>query len=106
TAEDGVVPGAFRDHAARALGTMVPVMGDPGLAEDLPAEAALPLLAVPPEPGVLRPLARVEGGRGRAYADDGLSRIGVLRDELHLVVRQLPEACEDDHEVRGTKSLE
>ena len=50
--EDRVPLGAGRDQAAGRLLAVAAVVLDPGLAEDLPAEAALPALAVPGVAGV------------------------------------------------------
>ena len=59
-------------------------------------------------PGVLAVLLRldVEGVRRRAHADDRLARLDVVDDVLHLLVGQVAEAREDDHQVGRLERLQ
>ena len=98
--------GALGDDPARALLAVAAVVADPGLAQHLPAEAAVPLLALPAVAGVgLAPLD-VEGVRRRPQADDRPARLDVVDDVLHLVVGQVAEAGEEDHQVGRLERLQ
>ena len=86
---------------------MVAVVIDPGLAEHLPAEAAVPFLALPT--CTRRRSCRrldVERVRRRPHADDRPARLDVVDDVLHLFVGQVAEAGEDDHQVGGLQRFQ
>ena len=71
-AQDGMVFELFVDDAARAFLAMIAVMIDPGIAQNLLAEAPRPFLALPVELDVWALLvARVlKGMSGRANGKD------------------------------------
>src|SRR5207253_4759305 len=92
--EDGMIFHRVVDDAPGALFSMVAVMVDPGIAQDLPAKAAGPLLAAPIPLGVGALFVARNGKRMRrgAQAEDRLPRIHVVDDVFHLVGRWFAEA--------------
>ncbi len=93
-------------NAAGRLLAVAAVVLDPGLAQDLPAEAAVPALAVPGVAGERLALLDVEGVRRRPHADDRPARVDVVDDLLHLVLGQVAEPGEEDHQVGVPERLE
>ena len=99
---DGMVLHALGDQPPGALHLMVPVVGDPGLAQDLPAVTALVIGAA--SEGVLGVEAvlvlhiveRVGSGPQR---DDRPARVRVVDDLLHLLVRQFAKSREEDQQI-------
>ena len=72
------------EDPARALDLVAAVVIDPGFAQHLPAEAAVPLLAVPTVSAIGRAGLQVEGVRRGAQPDDRPSGLHVVHDVLHL----------------------
>ena len=93
----------------RALLVVRAVVRDPGLAENLPAEAA-GVVRRSLLPGVLQELRvgplDLERVRRGAEADHRAAAIEVVDDVLHLGVGKILEAQEDDQEVGGLERLE
>ena len=56
--------------------------------------------------GVRLAALEVEGVRRGAHADDRLARLDVIDDVLHLLVGQIAEAREDDHQVGRLERLQ
>ena len=73
---------------------------------DLAAETAVPRLATPTVLGVRLARLDVERVCGRPETDDRPAGLNVPRDVLHLAVRQIAEAGEEHHQVRGLQRLE
>ena len=94
------------DDPARALRPWLAVVADPGFAQDLPAEAAVPVLVLPVVFGERLAVLDVEGVRRGAHADDRPARLDVIDDVLHLLVGQVAEAREDDHQVGRLERLQ
>ena len=83
------------------------VVADPGLAQDLTAEAPLVVVALVVE-GVFveRAVLRVAEAMGRgAQADDRAAAVQVVDDRLHLLDRDGLEAREDHEQVRVLQRL-
>lgn len=104
--EDRVVFHSPGDKAAGAFALVAAVVRDPGFAEHLATESAVPLLAAETVPGVGFVFSEVERVRCRADADDRLAGVYVFDDILHLVVGQVAKAGENHHQVGGPKRLE
>ena len=105
-AQDRVIFHLLDEDAARALPAVVAMMADPGLAQDLPAEAALPVLALPGVASVGPSGGDVEGVGGGAQAGDGPARFDVIDDVFHLLVGKIPEAGQYHHQVGGLQGVE
>src|SRR5262249_40128615 len=107
-AQDRVLLLSLDDHAAGALGAVASPVVDPRLAEHLPAESlfVILLLVVPAVLGVGLARPQVEGVSRGAQADHRLARLDVIDDVLHLLVGQVAEAREDDHQVGGLQRLQ
>ena len=73
-------------------------MIDPGLAEHLAAEPAVPLLALP-SPTAVRPALGRKGVRGRAHADHRPAALDVFDDVPHLFVGQIAKSREQHQQI-------
>ena len=106
----GLPGGAGGEEGAGAGLAVGGVVGDPGFAQDLPAEAAVEagLLAGPAVlfVGALAVGRVVERVRRGAHADHGPARLDVIHDVLHLLVGQRAEPGEDDHQVGVVQGLQ
>ena len=87
------------ENAAGALLAGTAVMADPGLAEDLLAEAAGPILAFPVILGELLAALVGESMRGRAQAEDWFARFDVPSQVSHLLVGQGAMSSEENQKI-------
>src|SRR5438094_9846989 len=96
---------SFDNNSPRALLAVMTVMSDPGFAQHLPAEAAIPFLAVPAV--FLICVAALEFVRVRrcAHGYHRPSRFHVVDHVPHLFVRQVAEAGEYDAQVARVQGL-
>src|SRR5438034_9634149 len=98
TTENRVICLLLDEDATRALLAVLAMMADPRLTKHLPAEAAVPVLAVPGVLSVSLVRLEVERMRGGAQADDRPARFYVIDDVLHLLVGQVAKTQGDDHQ--------
>src|SRR5205807_2124141 len=105
-AQDGMACLAPGEDAPRALLAVLAVVIDPGFAQHLPAKAAAPRAVVPGEFRECLPCLDVECMRRGPHADNRPAGFQVIDDMLHLLVRQIAEAREDNHQVGRVERLQ
>jgi len=96
------------DLYAGGLLVIASVMADPGVAEDLVAKAFFEFLSFVLEvvAGEFFPGRDFESVRRGAESDDGSAALQVFVDMDHLVVGEIEEAREDEHEFSVLESFE